>query len=213
MASESPREAADLPVAQEWKGWAVMESTTAYRYDEARMVAGIEAYQREQQAEKRKVAETRKRVSEPDATQRAERLMAMAASAPTRGADLRCRHIAHPSLLREPVRHLEVLPWRARVCCRLVCARAGMSLEELTAKCNEQRVVKWRQMAMYLMVRVARLGCAETGRLLGGIHHTTVIYACNTCVERCGLDLAYAAIVGELEDVVRDVLRQSGVQV
>lgn len=148
-----------------------------YAYNESQMMASIEAYKVEKRAEAKKL------LADID-----NRLRAMRESLPPVPKNFkrevkRIRAIRPESWCKVPdpvVRHAitsaSKLPRSARVCCVLVCEEWGMEIEKLTRVSSEREIVRARHEAMYLMIRVARMSLAKTGRCLGGVEHTTVLY-------------------------------------
>ena len=71
---------------------------------------------------------------------------------------------------------------------RILEAVAGyynVSLEELRGKARDKRIVRPRQMAMYLLREETELSLVDVGGLLGGRDHTTVLHS----IEKVGTEL------------------------
>lgn len=80
----------------------------------------------------------------------------------------------------------------------LVAELYDLPITALTGHNRRQRILKPRQIAMYLANRVCRRSAAEIGRRFGGRDHTTVLYAVR-CVElRIAKDAETAAIIADL---------------
>lgn len=80
----------------------------------------------------------------------------------------------------------------------LVAELYDLPIIALTGDNRRQRILKPRQIAMYLANRVCRRSAAEIGRRFGGRDHTTVLYAVR-CVElRIAQDAETAAIIADL---------------
>lgn len=61
-------------------------------------------------------------------------------------------------------------------CLRIVCAVTGISANDIKGPRRLAEMVKARQIAMFLMVRIGKRSTPETGRFLGGRDHTTVMH-------------------------------------
>lgn len=80
----------------------------------------------------------------------------------------------------------------------LVAEYHELTIADLVGPQRIERIVKPRQLAMYIANRVCRRSAAEIGRRFGGRDHTTVLYAVR-CVElRIAKDPETAAAVEEL---------------
>jgi chromosomal replication initiator protein len=66
-----------------------------------------------------------------------------------------------------------------------VASYYNVSLEELRGKARDKRIVRPRQMTMYLLREETELSLVEVGNLLGGRDHTTVLHS----IEKVGTEL------------------------
>jgi hypothetical protein len=150
-----------------------------YRYDESRMLEGIRSWQGERKQWLRAAV-----VPTPPPV--ALRTAAVVEEKPWWGA---------VPAVKMPVVHFSSLPSAAREVCEMVCAEFDIPLNVLTSANNGWHVSKTRHIAFYLMVRVMGVGMAQTARLLGGFHHTTVLSGIRVVEERMRIDDVYASRV------------------
>lgn len=70
-----------------------------------------------------------------------------------------------------------LLHHNSRAIIRRVCAASGLTEAELKGRSRSRYLIPARRLAMVLIVRYAGLSLPETGRILGGKDHTTVLHA------------------------------------
>jgi chromosomal replication initiator protein len=59
---------------------------------------------------------------------------------------------------------------------RAVCEHFGLEKREFLSVCRERRLVRPRQIAMYLAREMTAHSMAEIGRPFGGMDHTTILH-------------------------------------
>ena len=72
----------------------------------------------------------------------------------------------------------------AEVVIQMVGGYYGLSVEEMKRQSNTARIAFPRQVAMYLIRELTALPYPRIGRVFGGKHHTTVLYAMEKISER-----------------------------
>lgn len=152
----------------------------SYKYDEDLMMASIQQYKHEL----RKASDDR--IAKLDAEMRAIRDNTVKTETPTAldreikkfKSWQRCRSQEGVPVVmkRHVLTDSSVLPRWAYVCCLITCKEYRIKLCDLTQVSNKPEHVLPRQLAAYLMVRVAGFPFTLTARCLGGLHHTTIMY-------------------------------------
>jgi hypothetical protein len=87
---------------------------------------------------------------------------------------------------------------RVRFVIEHVAAFYGISMVEMIADRREKRIVKPRQVAMYLARLLTPRSLPEIGRRLGGKDHTTVLHGCRVITADLETSEALAADVADL---------------
>jgi hypothetical protein len=152
------------------------EATSDYRYDEAKMLAGIQSWQRERKLQLRAA-----RAAVPAVVPAAELV----------DPDLEGRRCRVLPVQRSVVVHFTSLPCDARPVCELVCAEFGITLERLTSQRSTWDICKVRHVAFYLMMRVMGVSSVRTARAMGGFHHATVLNSVRVVDARMQRDAEY----------------------
>lgn len=172
-----------------------------YRYDEAKMLRGIQEYQRE-------------RRQPPTAPPAGIRLRGELPPAACRAPIMR------PSVLRDPLPtakaplvHIAALPREVRDVCEMICEEFNVTLKELTTPCNRAERSHLRHLAFYLLIKVMGYGTAASARALGGWHHTTAIHGARVTCERMQQYPAYRTLVSRMEkQLTRGMLSEERVR-
>lgn len=82
---------------------------------------------------------------------------------------------------------------------RVVCRYFGITSVELTSRRRFDKIVKPRQIAMYLSSKLTRRSLPEIGRRFTGMDHTTVLHAVRRIESLCLTDWKIAHDVAHLE--------------
>jgi chromosomal replication initiator protein len=85
---------------------------------------------------------------------------------------------------------------------KAVAAQYKISVEEMVAKNNSQRVALPRQVAMYICKRLTKHSYPEIGRAFGGKHHTTVIHSFEKIAALIQNDVNLRNIVGSISQAL-----------
>lgn len=80
-----------------------------------------------------------------------------------------------------------------------VAAHRGVSVADLQSACRMAKLVRVRQIAMYLCITVARASSPQTAARLGGRDHTTVLHGRDKIAGLIETDPTTAAIVGAIK--------------
>jgi len=150
---------------------------TDYRYDEAKMLAGIQNWQRKRKQLARAAGE--------EAISR----MIPAPKPVHSGMAGQCDDARHAG--RSAVVDFASLPSDARAVCAAVCEEFGITLEKLTSPRSTWDICKVRHVAFYLMMRAMGASTGRTATLLGGFHHTTALNGARVVAARMRSDDAY----------------------
>lgn len=81
----------------------------------------------------------------------------------------------------------------------IVCKESGLFPELLRVKIRKREIVSARQLAMYFYMTETRLTLAETGYLLGGFDHSTVLHATKVVNNLRETDRNYRALFERIE--------------
>jgi regulator of replication initiation timing len=74
----------------------------------------------------------------------------------------------------------------------IVCNYFGVTVDEIKKHTRKRNIVAPRHICMYFLFTETESSLSEIGRIMGGYHHTTVIYARDTCENaKETFDLAY----------------------
>lgn len=82
---------------------------------------------------------------------------------------------------------------------RVAALGFGVTIEELRSDSRAQPLCGYRQVLMAALRELSGLSFPAIGRALGGMHHTTVMHACERCRNVPRLKRALVALVAAIE--------------
>lgn len=85
---------------------------------------------------------------------------------------------------------------------QIVFDRFNVGMDEAGTDCREQRIVKPRKIAMYLIRNHLRLPLKVIGQYFGGRDHSTVISACTSVQGYIDTNKGFAKMMDELEALI-----------
>lgn len=80
-----------------------------------------------------------------------------------------------------------------------------VTVADLKSPCRTKRVVRPRQIAMYLSKELTEAGLLKIGRNFGGRDHTTILHAIRKISHLCTIDPEIAAQVQCIRDALGDI--------
>ncbi|MDD5085445.1 MAG: chromosomal replication initiator protein DnaA [Candidatus Omnitrophica bacterium] len=86
-----------------------------------------------------------------------------------------------------------------------VARHFDIKVADLRAKTRNQRIVRPRQIAMYLVRKLTKSSLLEIGEYFGGRDHSTVIHSCSKVENALSKDEGEKQIVGEIESHFKSV--------
>ncbi len=78
----------------------------------------------------------------------------------------------------------------------------GISMEDLTGSCRKHEIVLPRQLAMYLLCEHTNLSLSQTGKMLGGRDHSTVLHGRDKIRDLMETDATVRRLVMALREVI-----------
>lgn len=81
---------------------------------------------------------------------------------------------------------------------RIICKRYGISKAEIESNTRKAKVVRPRQIGMFIARKYTTHSFPEIGRRFGGRDHTTILYACAKIEKLAAADASLASQIAEI---------------